>query len=71
MEYFGVVIVANQADKQQQVDQLDERKRYAKEKIYNLIRSYPKDTQDEWVVFGYGGVRVTIGDLRDLFGVDR
>jgi len=50
---------------------MDNRKKYAKEKIYNLVRSYPKDTQDEWVVFGYGGVRITLGDLKDLFGVDR
>ena len=60
-----------QLNMKQQVELRDEQKRYAKEKIYNLVRSYPKDTQDEWVVFGYGGVRITIGDLRDLFGVDR
>jgi hypothetical protein len=64
-------LTSEQASKQHEAELMDNRKKYAKEKIYNLVRSYPKDTQDEWVVFGYGGVRITLGDLKDLFGVDR
>jgi hypothetical protein len=50
---------------------MDNRKLLAKEKIYNMVRSYPKDTHDEWVVFGYGGVKISLGDLKDLFGIER
>jgi len=60
-----------EANKRHAAELMDNRKRAAKEKIYNLIRSYPKDTQDDWVVFGYGGTRISLGDLKDLFGVDR
>jgi hypothetical protein len=64
-------ITIEQANRQHEADLRDNRKKHAKEKIYNLVRSYPKDTSDDWVVFGYGGVRVNLGELRDLFGVDR
>jgi hypothetical protein len=64
-------LTSEQASKQHAQTLFDTRKKAAKEKIYNLIRSYPKDTPDEWVVFGYGGTRVNLGDLKDLFGVER
>ena len=64
-------ITIEQANKNHAAEIADNAQRIAKAKIYNLVRSYPKDTPDEWTVFGYGGVRVTLGDLKDLFGVDR
>ena len=64
-------LTSEQASKQHEQTLFDNRKKYAKEKIYNLVRSYPKDTSDDWVVFGYGGTRITLGDMKDLFGVDR
>jgi len=60
-----------EANKSHLEELLGSRKRLAKEKIYNLVRSYPRDTPDDWVVFGYGGVKVNLGDLKDLFGVER
>ena len=64
-------LTSEQASAQHLQDLMQDRKRVAKEKIYNLVRSYPKDTSDEWVVFGYGGVRISLGDFKDLFGIDR
>jgi len=66
-----MALTAEQASKQHEQTLFEQRKRVAKEKIYGLVQSYPKDTSDDWVVFGYGGIRVTLGDLKDLFGVDR
>jgi hypothetical protein len=64
-------LTSEQASKQHEQTLFEARKRMAKEKIYGLVCSYPKDTSDEWVVFGYGGKRITLGDFKDLFGVDR
>ena len=64
-------LTAEQASKQHEQDLFAQRKRMAKEKVFGLVKSYPKDTPDDWVVFGYGGVRISLGDLKDLFGVDR
>lgn len=60
-----------EANKTHLANLMENRKRIAKEKLYNIVRSYPLDTSDDWVVFGYGGQRVTLGDLKDLFGVAR
>jgi len=64
-------LTAEQASRQHEQTLFDQRKRAAKDKLVALIKSYPKDTSDEWVVFGYGGVRISLGDLKDVFGVDR
>jgi hypothetical protein len=67
----SVALTAEQASKQHEQTLFAERKRMAKGKIYNLVCSYPKDTSDDWVIFGYGGVRISLGDMKDLFGIDR
>lgn len=43
--------------------------RSAAEKLRLIALSYPLTTPDEHVVFGFGGYRYTVGDLRDLTGV--
>lgn len=48
---------------------LQERQKAAKQKIVDLLYSYPRDTPPEHVIFGYGGVRITFGELQDAFCV--
>lgn len=48
---------------------LQNRQKAAKQKIVGLLHSYPRDTPPEHIIFGYGGVRITFGDLQDAFGV--
>lgn len=38
-------------------------------KLSSLVASYPEDTPDEHVVFGYGVYKILVGDLRKLFGI--
>ncbi len=53
--------------------QSDDRKyakaRKAGEKIKLIALSYPLTTSDEHVIFGFGGHRYTLGDLRDLTNI--
>jgi len=64
-------LTVEQANASHLANLLDNRKRVAKEKVHNLVRSYPRDTPDDWVVFGYAGTKVNLGDLKDLFGIER
>ena len=48
-----------------------ERQQIAKAKLVKLIRSYPRDTPWEHILFGYGGVKVTLGDMVEAFSVER
>lgn len=41
----------------------------ASEKLRLIALSYPRTTGDEHIVFGFGGYRYTLGDLRDITGV--
>lgn len=43
--------------------------RTAAEKLRLIALSYPLTTGDEHVIFGFGGYKYTLGDLRDLTGV--
>lgn len=43
--------------------------RAAAEKLRLIALSYPLTTGDEHVIFGFGGYKYTLGDLRDLTGV--
>lgn len=43
--------------------------RNAGEKLRLIAISYPQTTPDEHVIFGFGGHRYTLGDLRDLTNV--
>lgn len=36
-------------------------------KFTRLAKSLPNDTPDEFVMYGYGGVKITAKDMRDLF----
>ena len=49
----------------------DEQGRIAREKLVKLIRSYPRDTPWEHILFGYGGVKVTLGDMVEALNVQR
>ena len=57
----------------QQADQLAEelqnRQKAARQRIVSLLRSYPRDTPPEHIIFGYGGVRISFGEMLDAFGV--
>lgn len=39
-------------------------------KITKLLRGYPRDAPNEFVVFGYGGVKVNLGEMKDAFGIE-
>lgn len=39
------------------------------DRLKDLVYKYPKDARDGTVVFGYGGVSITIGDLRAVVAV--
>jgi hypothetical protein len=41
----------------------------SREKMVTLINSLPISTPDSHILFGYGDVRITAGDLRTLFVV--
>lgn len=43
--------------------------RVAAEKLRLIALSYPRTTSDEHVIFGFGGHRYTLGDLRDLTNI--
>lgn len=43
--------------------------RVAAEKLRLIALSYPRTTADEHVIFGFGGHRYTLGDLRDLTNI--
>jgi hypothetical protein len=55
----------------QEVRDNNELQAIAKTKLVKLLRSYPRDTPFEHILFGYGGVKVTLGDLLDAFNVQR
>ncbi|QIG66117.1 hypothetical protein PQB35_gp61 [Ochrobactrum phage vB_OspP_OH] len=38
-------------------------------RLKSLVYAYPKDAKDGTVVFGYGGISITIGDLRAVVSV--
>ena len=42
----------------------------AKAKITKLLRGYPRDAPNEFIVFGYGGVKVNLGEMKDAFGIE-
>jgi|KBSSwiS6_1023812.scaffolds.fasta_scaffold01773_5 hypothetical protein len=42
----------------------------AKQKITKLLRGYPRDAPAEFVLFGYAGVKVTLGEMKDAFGIE-
>jgi hypothetical protein len=42
----------------------------AKHKITKLLRGYPRDAPAEFVLFGYAGVKVTLGEMKDAFGIE-
>lgn len=54
---------------QQRVAQ--ERHEKAVEKLRLIAMSYPNTTPNEHTVFGFGGHRYELGDLRDLFALPR
>lgn len=42
----------------------------ARDKLMQIAQSYPVTTPNEHTIFGFGGVRFHLGDLRDLFGLN-
>lgn len=48
----------------------DEQQRTARAKIARLLKAYPRDAPPEFILFGYGGVKVTLGEMKDAFGLD-
>jgi len=38
-------------------------------KISNMLKTYPRDTPDEHILFGYGSYRITFADMRQAFGL--
>ena len=40
----------------------------AYDKLTNIIAAYPDTAPNSHIIFGYGGVQVTLGDLRAVFG---
>jgi len=43
----------------------------AYDKMFTVTASYPVTTPNEHIVFGFGGTRINLGDLRALFGQRR
>ena len=41
----------------------------AQKKLRTIALSYPRSTPDAHIIFGAAGIRYTLGDLRDLFGM--
>ena len=48
----------------------DSRIKASKEKIVKLLRGYPRDAPSEFVLFGYGGVKINLGEMKDAFGIE-
>lgn len=48
-----------------------EAKEEAYDKMFRVTATYPTTTPNEHVVFGFGGERIQLGDLRALFGQRR
>lgn len=48
-----------------------EQAKAAYEKIRQVAVAYQAETPDTHIVFGHGKVRITLGDLRDLFQLPR
>lgn len=42
----------------------------SKDKIVKLLRGYPRDAPAEFVLFGYGGVKINLGEMKDAFGIE-
>ena len=60
-----------ESDRLEQMAQLrDQRMQESKQKLTRLLRAYPRDAPAELIVFGYGGVKVTLGELKDAFGIE-
>lgn len=36
------------------------------DKVVAILAIYPTDVHDDHVVYGYGGFRLTVGDLREI-----
>ena len=51
-------------------DAREQRIAAAKTKITKLLRGYPRDAPNEFIVFGYGGVKVNLGEMKDAFGIE-
>lgn len=38
--------------------------------VRNLLKAYPADTPDEFILFGYAGTRISYGELREAVGLE-
>lgn len=47
----------------------DEAARAAYDKLHNIAQSYPLTTPGEHTIFGFGGFKFTLGELRTLCGL--
>lgn len=47
---------------------LEGEKKNSYNKLEKLVASYPSDTPNEFVLFGYREFKVTFGDMKTLFG---
>jgi hypothetical protein len=51
-------------------DAREQRVAASKAKIVKLLRGYPRDAPNEFTLFGYGGVKVNLGEMKDAFGIE-
>lgn len=56
---------------QEKAEALEQRRRAAQDKLVALVQSYPSHTPPDHILFGYGGRKIYLSDLWDLFGIGR
>ncbi len=69
----AAIAAAERDEKDVPVFDASSQRKAAGMKAYDLIRriamSYPQSTPDDHTIFGFAGVRYTLGDLRDLTNI--
>jgi hypothetical protein len=60
---------ANTDDAEQRRDAASQKAEDAHDKLRRIAVSYPQTTPDEHTVFGFGGERFNLGELRALFQI--
>lgn len=67
---IGHVTEVTQVEQGQQKELTrNQRGKAAGDKLVKIAQSFPRTTPDEHVVFGFGGIKFTLGDLRDVTGI--